>query len=108
MNKNLSRRTFLSGSVAALAAASVAPIATSCQTAPAVPSYPGIYDFGSKFGGVQIGAITYSWRNMEPGLENIVKYCKESGVSSIELMSGDLETFLGAPFLRLERRAAPY
>ena len=96
MNKKLSRRTFLSGSAAALAAASIAPIATSCQTSSA-PSFPGIYEFGSKFGGVQIGAITYSWRNMDPGLVNIVKYCKESGISSIELMSGDLETFLGAP-----------
>ena len=97
MNNKLSRRNFLGSSAAALAAASLAPIATSCQTAPAVQSFPGIYEFGSKFGGVQIGAITYSWRNMEPGLENIVKYCKESGISSIELMSGDLETFLGAP-----------
>ena len=51
----------------------------------------------SKFGGVQIGAITYSWRSMPGGLENVVKYCKEAGVSSIELMSGDLEDYLGAP-----------
>jgi len=97
MYNKLSRRKFLGGSAAALAAASLVPLATSCQTAPAVQSFPGICEFGSKFGGVQIGAITYSWRNMPAGLENIVKYCKESGVSSIELMSGDLETFLGAP-----------
>ena len=97
MNDKLSRRKFLGGSAAALATATLAPIATSCQTAPAVQSFPGIYEFGSKFGGVQIGAITYSWRNMPAGLENIIKYCKESGISSVELMSGDLETFLGAP-----------
>ena len=95
MNNKLSRRNFLSGSAAALATASIAPMITSCQTS--VSSFPGINDFGSKFGGVQIGAITYSWRNMPAGLENIVKYCKESGINSIELMSGDLETFLGAP-----------
>jgi hypothetical protein len=29
---------------------------------------------GSKFGGVQIGAITYSWRSMPGGIENIIKY----------------------------------
>jgi len=52
---------------------------------------------GSRFGGVQIGAITYSWRSMPGGVENIIKYCKEAGISSIELISGDVEEFLGAP-----------
>ena len=51
----------------------------------------------SKFGGVQIGAITYSWRSMPGGVENIIKYCTESGISSIELMSNDVENYLGAP-----------
>ena len=99
MNNKLSRRSFLSGSAAALATASIAPLATSCQpAAPAGASFPGINDFGSKFGGVQIGAITYSWRSMPAGLENIVKYCKETGINSIEFRSGpDLEAFLGAP-----------
>jgi len=98
MNNKLSRRSFLSSSAAALATASLAPIATSCQTAPAVPSFPGFYDFGSKFGGVQIGCTTYSYRNMPAGIENCVKYCKESGINSIEFRSGpDLEAFLGAP-----------
>ncbi|MDR2232883.1 MAG: sugar phosphate isomerase/epimerase [Tannerella sp.] len=95
MNNKLSRRNFLSGSAALLATTAMAPVVTSCQ--PKGPSFPGINDFGSKFGGVQIGAITYSWRNMPTGLENIIKYCKESGINSIELMSGDLETYLGAP-----------
>ena len=94
MNNKLSRRSFLSGSAAALATASMAPLATSCQRG---ASFPGINDFGSKFGSVQIGAITYSWRDMPAGLENMVKYCKETGINSIELMSGDLETFLGIP-----------
>jgi sugar phosphate isomerase/epimerase len=52
---------------------------------------------GSKFGGVQIGAITYSWRDMPGGVENIIKYCKETGITSIELMSNDVEEYLGAP-----------
>ena len=34
---------------------------------------------------------------MPGGVENIIKYCKECGISSIELMSGDLEEYLGAP-----------
>jgi len=40
---------------------------------------------------------------MPAGIENCVKYCKESGINSIEFRSGpDLEAFLGAPqMLRL-------
>jgi sugar phosphate isomerase/epimerase len=98
MNNKLSRRSFLGSSAAALATVSLAPIATSCQNAPAVPLFPGYYDFGSKFGGVQIGCTTYSYRNMPPGIENCVRYCRESGIDSIEFRSGpDLEAFLGAP-----------
>lgn len=51
----------------------------------------------SNFSGVQIGAISYSWRSMPGGAENILKYCLETGISSIELMSSDLEGYLGAP-----------
>jgi len=97
MNNKLSRRNFLGSSAAALATTSLALLVTSCQTTQAIHSFPDIYDFSSIFGGVQIGAITYSWRNMPTGLENIVQYCKETGINAIELMSGDLETFLGAP-----------
>ena len=106
MNNKISRRGFLSGSAAALATASIAPIATSCQTTP-VSSFPGLNDFGTKFNGVQIGAITYCWRSMPGGLENIIKYCKETGINSVELMSGDLETFLGAPARPAFRRPEP-
>jgi len=86
-----SRRKFLSNS-AALAAASILPVNFAF-------SQPVEEDkmVNSNFGGVHIGAITYSWRSMPGGLENIVKYCQECGISSIELMSGDLETYLGAP-----------
>lgn len=92
--KNLSRRKFL-GNTAALAAVSMAPI--SLIEAPFIQKKAAGGKVSSNFGGVQIGAITYSWRNMPGGLENIIKYCKESGISSVELMSGDLEDFLGAP-----------
>jgi sugar phosphate isomerase/epimerase len=96
MDNKLTRRRFLGTSAAALATTMlVPPMLKSC--APAAPSYPGIDDFGSEFSGVKIGAITYSWRDQPAGLENIVKYCKETGINSIELMSTDLETFLGAP-----------
>ena len=98
MNNKLSRRNFLGSSATALAATSLFPLATSCQGAPTVQSFPGIYEFGSKFGGVQIGCTTYSFRNMPSGLENCIKYCRETGINSIEFRQGpDLEGFLGAP-----------
>jgi sugar phosphate isomerase/epimerase len=46
---------------------------------------------------VQIGAITYSWRDQPSGLEDVVRYCREAGINSIELMCEPLEEFLGAP-----------
>lgn len=91
--KNLSRRKFL-GNSAAIAAVSMVP-AGSFAAPLILPSQQK--NSGSNFNGVKFGAITYSWRSMPPGLENIIKYAKESGISNLELMSGDLETFLGAP-----------
>lgn len=94
--KNLSRRKFL-GSTAALAAISMAPMSLIEKSPLIVPAFQKIKLPNSKFGGVQIGAITYSWRSMPSGVDNVIKYCKEANLSSIELMSTDLEEFLGAP-----------
>jgi sugar phosphate isomerase/epimerase len=93
--RNLSRRKFL-GSTAAVAAFSLMPTSLFGKSSPVEKTVAGTSP-DSKFGGVQIGAITYSWRDLPGGVENIIKYCKETGISSIELMSGDAEEFLGAP-----------
>lgn len=95
-----SRRTFIGRSVAALAAASFLPSVFSCagSTEQATSAPAAEADkVNSKFGGVQIGAITYSFRGLPGGLDNIIKYCKEANLSSIELMGSDLEDSLGAP-----------
>jgi sugar phosphate isomerase/epimerase len=93
----ISRRKFL-GSTAAAAALTMVPLSYGCTSKAPAAAEPAVSDKpNSKFGGVQIGAITYSWRSMPGGIENIIKYCKEAGISSIELMSGDLEDYLGAP-----------
>jgi sugar phosphate isomerase/epimerase len=99
-NKNnsrtkVSRRKFL-GSTAAIAALSVVPVSLAAMGSSAARAAADEKP-NSKFGGVQIGAITYSWRSMPGGVENVIKYCKESGISSIELMSNDVEDYLGAP-----------
>ncbi|MDR1257797.1 MAG: sugar phosphate isomerase/epimerase [Tannerellaceae bacterium] len=109
------RRAFL-GTSAALAGITILPSGiSSCKPAATPAATDGKPT--SNFGGVQIGAITYSWRDMPAGLENIISYCIESGINSIELMSGDLEDYLGAPknpmqdairqWMQQQRAAAP-
>jgi sugar phosphate isomerase/epimerase len=51
----------------------------------------------SNFKGVQIGVITYSWRDMPSSAEDILNYCIQTGISSIELMGDVAEKFAGAP-----------
>ena len=52
----------------------------------------------SKFGGVQIGAITYSYRWMpEATIPAIADQVAASGVSSIELMGFPVEEYVGIP-----------
>ena len=51
----------------------------------------------SKFGGVQIGAITYSFRALPGSAEQILGYCVDCGISAIELMSATAESYAGAP-----------
>ena len=53
---------------------------------------------GSKFGGVQIGAITYSYRSMpDQSISAILGYLVQSGLSSAELMGDPVEQFAGIP-----------
>ena len=52
----------------------------------------------SKFGGVQIGTITYSFRSMpDQSLPAYLDYIVDAGISSVELMGGTVENFLGVP-----------
>jgi sugar phosphate isomerase/epimerase len=52
----------------------------------------------SLFNGVQIGAITYSYRSMpDQSAEATLKYIVDSGISAVELMGGPVESFAGAP-----------
>ena len=48
--------------------------------------------------GVQIGVITYSFRDMpDQSAEATLQYVQDSGISAIELMGGPAEAFAGAP-----------
>lgn len=47
--------------------------------------------------GVQIGVITYSWRSMPSSAADIIRYCKQTGITSLELMGNIAEEYAGAP-----------
>ena len=51
----------------------------------------------SKFGGVQIGAITYSFRALPSSADQVLQYLLDCGISAIELMSNVAESYAGAP-----------
>ena len=82
-NNTLSRRSFI-GTAAAVAASSA--IGKFASAAPAVKP-------DSKFNGVQIGTITYSYRSLSGTAEDILKHVTKCGISSIELMGGPVEKF---------------
>src|SRR5687767_6766514 len=52
----------------------------------------------SLINGVQLGVITYSYRQIpDQSAEATLKYILDSGISAIELMDGPAETFAGRP-----------
>lgn len=58
---------------------------------------PDVFAAVSKGNGVQVGAITYSFRSMPGSIEDIIRYCKECGISAIELMGDPAEAWAGSP-----------
>lgn len=51
----------------------------------------------SKFAGVQIGAITYSFRSMPHDIDQLLQFCIDANVSALEMMGDPAETFAGKP-----------
>ena len=54
----------------------------------------------SDYGGLQIGAITYSYRSMHGGALDVLRYAVESGLGTVELMGPDAESYAGIPSAR--------
>ncbi|WP_259066113.1 sugar phosphate isomerase/epimerase family protein [Mucilaginibacter sp. X4EP1] len=89
--QNFSRRRFIGTGM--LAAAGMA-LASKSSFASAVfaKSKPN-----SKFNGVQIGVITYSYRSMPGSIQQILQYCIDSNINAVELMGDAAEAYAGAP-----------
>jgi len=84
------RRKFLQTSAMAAGVLAVAPLPTACATSKQEANR-------SNFGGVQIGAITYSYRSMPQTAGNVLLYTLASGVGSIEMMGDVAEEYAGRP-----------
>ncbi len=56
-----------------------------------------VFNPDSKFSGVQIGVITYSYRSMPGDVHQILKYVVDSGINAVELMGDAVEEFAGKP-----------
>ncbi|MFA5328734.1 MAG: sugar phosphate isomerase/epimerase [Prolixibacteraceae bacterium] len=93
MENKLSRRKFL-GAAATAAALSAIPFSYGFRSLSS-----GLMNAkpNSKFGGVQIGAITYSWRSMPESPQDVINYCLQAGISDLELMGNVAENYLGLP-----------
>lgn len=96
----ISRREFLATSTTAATAFSL--VGSSLIGAPAFISNLGKPN--SKFNGVQIGAISYSFRSLPCNAEQVLKYCIDCNISAIELMGNTGEAFAGAPHTTTEPR----
>ncbi len=83
--EDMSRRRFLG--TAAAAAWAITPGAL--QSRP----LQGVRDIE----GVQVGAISYSFRSLPSSAEEILKYLLQTGMTTVELMGGPAEAFAGAP-----------
>jgi sugar phosphate isomerase/epimerase len=86
----LSRRKFIGSAALTTAGISLVPSVFA-------GSASGTRKPNSRFKGVQIGAITYSWRSMPSTAQDILRYCVEAGISSIELMGNVAEEYAGIP-----------
>ncbi len=87
----VSRRQFFGSAAAAFSMVSL-PHAIRSLSADAFDQKPN-----SNFGGVQIGAISYSWRSMPTTPADIIRYCTLAGISSLELMGNVAEEYAGIP-----------
>lgn len=83
---NVSRRDFGKLAAAGLSVAAVQPASLLAQGKP-----------NSKFNGVQIGVISYSYRQMKPfDADSVLKYAVTNGINAVELENVQ-EAWAGAP-----------
>ena len=97
-NSSVSRRHFIRNAAIAAGSLAILPVvgkATIILGTKARKSADNLPD--SKFAGIQIGAITWAFRDLPSNAETILKACVDSGISSVELMGNVIESYAGLP-----------
>src|SRR5882762_9571478 len=51
----------------------------------------------NKLSGIRLGAISYSFRSMPSGAEDILGYLVKLGLNTVEMIGGPIEEYAGAP-----------
>lgn len=92
------RREFIGKSVAALAG--ITALSPRLFGAPAI--LKNLAKPNSKFAGVQVGVISYSFRTLPCNAEQLLKYCIDCNISALEMMGNTAEAFAGAPHAKTE------
>jgi sugar phosphate isomerase/epimerase len=97
----LSRRSFI-GNTATFAAG----LALTGSKVWGAPAYlPNLLTPNSRVNGVQLGVITYSFRDMkDQSAEAILQYVLDCDIHAVELMGGTAESFIGRPVNKMDRR----
>jgi sugar phosphate isomerase/epimerase len=100
IHPSFSRREFLGKSALAITGLAIG----SQQVFGAPTLLKNLAKPNSKFNGIQLGTITYSFRSLPCNAEQVLKYCLDANVSAIELMGNTAEAFAGAPNTSTEPR----
>ena len=97
---NFTRRSFIRNVASVTAGISLYGIKTW-----GAPVYiPNLLKPNSKINGVQLGVITYSFREMEDqSAEATLQYILDCGINAIELMGNVAESFVGKPNNKVDR-----
>jgi sugar phosphate isomerase/epimerase len=103
MKSNASRRRFLQNTAVLFSG-----MAVSINKLAGAPAYiPNLRKTSSQINGVQIGVITYSFRDMpDQSAEATLRYILDTGINAVELMGNPAESFAGAPKNSVNMRAA--
>ncbi|MDR1259213.1 MAG: sugar phosphate isomerase/epimerase [Tannerellaceae bacterium] len=88
----INRRRFLQSTATTAGVLAIAPIHAACASAGAKEEVSR-----SKIGGVEIGAITYSFRTMPTDAGSVLLYTLEAGLGTLEMMGEVAENYAGRP-----------
>lgn len=89
----IDRRKLLQSTVLAAGIFAIASLHAACVTA----DKKEVERSRSNFGGVEIGAITYSFRTMPTDAGSILLYALSTGLGSLEMMGDVAENYAGRP-----------